>query len=141
MSHMNEQPDKNMPPIPKPAVTENFEEAVGDPWSVEFTLALTENDVFAIALAANYLELNDLKDLMCCRIVVWTKGKDIQGIRDVFQIENDFEGDEEAQVKAEIDTAMENFWIEMRKKRRKIGSGKFVLLTRTKSKYLKIKWS
>ena len=70
---------------------------------------MTDNDVFAVALAANKMNVKDLLELLSCKIAVKCKGKDIQGVREVFQMENDFTAQEEAAIAEEIKMAEENF--------------------------------
>ena len=107
MTHLHSQPGHALPTIPAPITADKFEDAIGDQWSVQFVEDLTKNDLFAVALAANKLDCKPLLDLTSARLAFECKDKDINGLREVFQIENDFTPEEEAQVAEEIKTAHE----------------------------------
>lgn len=90
-------------------------------WDRDF-MNLPQQQVFDIMLAANYLDIKKLLDLGklpasmllpslfffltkgalgCKTVALSVKGKTVQEIRDIFQIENDFTPEEEEQIRKE----------------------------------------
>ena len=65
--------------------------------------------MFEIALAANYMAVQELMDLLCALIAYRIKGQPADQIRQVFGIENDFSEAELAKIDAENKMAEENF--------------------------------
>ncbi|PWA48388.1 S-phase kinase-associated protein 1-like, SKP1/BTB/POZ domain protein [Artemisia annua] len=61
-------------------------------------------DLFAIILAANYLNIRPLLELMCKTVADMARGKTVQEIRNLFNIKNDLTPEEEEQI------ALENAW-------------------------------
>jgi len=60
-------------------------------------------------MAANYLDIKPLLDLGCAYVASMIKGKTPEQIRQMFNIENDFTPEEEAQIKQENKWAEESF--------------------------------
>lgn len=61
----------------------------------------SNNELFELTLAANYLDIRPLLDLCCARIASFIKGKSPEEIRKNLNIEMDFTPEEEAQIRAE----------------------------------------
>lgn len=76
-------------------------------WDEDF-LKVDDEELFALILAANYLELKPLLDLTCKSVADQIKGKTPEQIRARFNIKNDFTPEEEAEVQRE------NAWCEER---------------------------
>ena len=70
---------------------------------------MREDEVFAIGLAANKMNVQKLLELVACKIATRCKGQSVETMRAVFGMENDFTPAEEAQVAEEIKMAEENF--------------------------------
>jgi S-phase kinase-associated protein 1 len=67
-------------------------------WDREF-MNMEQDLVFELVIAANYLEMRELLDLGVKTIANMIKGKDVEEIREIFGIENDFTEEEEAEIK------------------------------------------
>jgi len=75
------------------------------PWDLDFC-KVDQSTIFELILAANYLDIQDLLDLMCKTVANMIKGKTPDEIRATFNIKNDF-------TPAEIeDVRAENSWVE-----------------------------
>jgi S-phase kinase-associated protein 1 len=72
-----------------------------------FTSELGQIELFDVILAANYLDNKPLLDLTCQKVANMIKGKTPEEIRAVFNIPNDFNADEERQVREENQWAFE----------------------------------
>lgn len=72
-------------------------------WNAEFVKPLVENPptLFALTMAAHYLDIHSLLDLTCQTIVGMIKGKTLEEIRQIFNIENDLSPEEEAKIRQE----------------------------------------
>ncbi|CAN0879430.1 SKP1-like protein 4, partial [Linum grandiflorum] len=69
-------------------------------WDQEF--AKVEHDpLFDLVLAANYLNIKSLVDLICQTVADMMKGKTPEEIREIFNIKNDYTPEEEAEVRRE----------------------------------------
>lgn len=106
---MKRMKDHEMPEIAKPVTTNNFADAVTDQWSIQYIDSMEEDEVFAIGLAANKMNVQKLLELVACKIATRVKGQSVETMRAVFGMENDFTPEEEAQVAEEIKMAEENF--------------------------------
>lgn len=78
--------------------------ATADKWDTDF-IALDTEELFAIILAANYLDIKGLLDLGCSKVADMLKGKTVEQIRTMFNIENDFTPEEEEKIKKENEWA------------------------------------
>jgi S-phase kinase-associated protein 1 len=76
-------------------------------WDVDFC-KVDQATLFALILAANYLDIKDLLDVTCKTVANMIKGKTPEEIRTTFNIKNDFTPEEEEQVRKE------NEWCEER---------------------------
>lgn len=74
-------------------------------WDQEF-LKVDQGTLFELIMAANYLDIKKLLDLCCKSVANMIKGKSANEIRKTFNIKNDFNEEEEAQVRKE------NTWCE-----------------------------
>ena len=69
-------------------------------WDAAF-VDLEQETLFALILAANFMDIRPLLDLTCAKVASMIKGKTPEQIRQVFNIVNDFSPDEEAKVREE----------------------------------------
>ena len=69
---------------------------------------MDQTTLFEMILAANYLEIKVLLDVLCKTVANTIKGKNPEEIRKTFNVENDFTPEEEEQVRKE------NEWCEER---------------------------
>lgn len=69
-------------------------------WYANF-VALDQETLFELILAANYMDIKPLLDLTCATVASLIKGKSPEDIRRQFNIINDFTPEEEAQVREE----------------------------------------
>ena len=66
-------------------------------WDVTYLESLKNvDDLVDLIVAANFLDIEGLECLGCAKIASVIKGKNVQEIRDLFGIENDFTPEEEA---------------------------------------------
>jgi len=91
--------------IQKPLKSTNLVECGVSEWDAKF-VEIEQEQIFALILAANYLDMKELLDLTCAKIASMIKGKNTEEIRKQFNIVNDFTPEEEAQI------AEENRWVE-----------------------------
>ncbi|KAJ9119102.1 hypothetical protein QFC22_003593 [Naganishia vaughanmartiniae] len=75
-------------------------------WDGKF-IQVDQEMLFEIILAANYLDIKPLLDLGCKTVANMIKGKSPEEIRKLFNIQNDFTPEEEAQIKRENEWAEE----------------------------------
>jgi S-phase kinase-associated protein 1 len=91
---------------PTSVVTEEKEKRTGDDiigWDLDFTANVDQQTLFELILAANYLDIKDLLDLLCKTIAKQLVGKTPQQIKDLFGIKVDFTPEEEEEVRREND--------------------------------------
>ena len=87
--------------IPKPLPNKNLEEAGVDSWDCEFIEMENMDDLIDLVVASNFLDIEGLLNLGCAKVASLIKGKNVEEIRDLFGIENDFTPEEEAQIREE----------------------------------------
>jgi S-phase kinase-associated protein 1 len=94
---------------PKPPVDDKNPPAEDDiiGWDIDFC-KVDQPTLFDLILAANYLDIKDLLDLMCKTVANMIKGKTPEEIKKTFNIKDDFTPEEEEQVRKE------NEWCEER---------------------------
>lgn len=92
--------------IERPLPTNNFSECI-DSWDYQY-IDLELDDIFAIILAANYMDIKPLMELASAKVASIIKGKSPEDIRKTFNIQNDFTAEEEAQIREENQWCMEN---------------------------------
>jgi len=73
-------------------------------WDQKF-IAVDQEMLFDIVLAANYLDIKPLLDLTCKTVSMMIKGKSPEEIRKLFNVENEFTPEEEAQIRRENEWA------------------------------------
>ena len=96
--------DHPLQEIEKPLKTDNLRDIVA-PWYADF-VDLEQETLFEVILAANYLDIKPLLELTCAKVATMIKGKSVVEVRKLFNIENDFTPEEEAQI------LEENKWAE-----------------------------
>ncbi|KAH1120282.1 hypothetical protein J1N35_003442 [Gossypium stocksii] len=69
-------------------------------WDANFA-KVDQNTLFYLTLAANFLNIKSLLDLMCQTVADMIKGKSPEEIRKTFNIENDFTPEEEEEIRRE----------------------------------------
>ncbi|PFH31746.1 putative suppressor of kinetochore protein 1 [Besnoitia besnoiti] len=95
--HYNNLPEE----IPKPLKSSNLAEVVSE-WDYQFINENSDQKIlFALILAANYLNIKPLLDLSVAKVATMIKSKTPEEIRRIFNIVNDFTPEEEAQVREE----------------------------------------
>ncbi|KAG4102473.1 E3 ubiquitin ligase SCF complex, Skp subunit [Neocallimastix lanati (nom. inval.)] len=97
-THHKDDPVK--PPVEGPRTSE-----ITDEWDKEF-MNIDQGSLYELILAANYLDIKDLLDLGCKTVANMIKGKKVEELRKLFNIQNDFTPEEEEQIKKE------NAWCE-----------------------------
>ena len=85
--------------IEKPLKSANMAEVVQE-WYSNF-IAVEQEVLFELILAANYMDIKPLLDLTCATVASLIKGKSPEEIRKTFNIVNDFTPEEEASVREE----------------------------------------
>ena len=85
--------DKTPKDIPKPMPSSNLSEVI-DEWDVNFINSIELDNVFDLINAANYMDIPSLLDLSCAKIASLMKGKTIQEIKTMFNIECDLTEEE-----------------------------------------------
>ena len=99
----------NEPPeIDKPLSHSDMTQVV-DAWWAEYIDIGTQEELFELVMAANYLDVKSLLELSCAKVASQIKGKSIPEIRKYFSIENDFTPEEEALIAEENRWAEESF--------------------------------
>jgi S-phase kinase-associated protein 1 len=88
-----------MTEIEKPLKSANMSEVVQE-WYANF-VAVEQETLFELILAANYMDIKSLLDLTCATVASMIKGKSPEEIRKTFNIVNDFTPEEEQQVREE----------------------------------------
>jgi len=88
-----------MQDIEKPLKSQNMFEVVSE-WDANY-IEVDQATLFAIILAANYLDIPSLLDISCAKVASMIKGKTPEEIRKTFNIANDFTPEEEQQVREE----------------------------------------
>lgn len=83
--------DNAFPQIAKPLPTADFTENLGgNEWYIDFIQGLEQDEMFAVGLAANLMDIPELNDLIACKIACLCKGKSVAECRTVFGVANDF---------------------------------------------------
>jgi S-phase kinase-associated protein 1 len=75
-----------------------------DEWDQKF-MDIDQEMLFDMILAANYLDIKPLLDIGCKIVANMIKGKNVEEIRKIFNITNDFTPEEEEQIKRENEWA------------------------------------
>lgn len=76
-------------------------------WDSDF-ISLDNSTLFEIILAANYLNIEDLLDLGTSAVADKMRGRKPEEIREIFEIENDYTPEQEAEVRKENAWAFED---------------------------------
>ena len=69
-------------------------------WDEDF-LQLEQAELYDLLLAANYLEIKDLLDVICKTVALMIQDKSAEEIREKFDVKNDFSKAEEEKIKEE----------------------------------------
>lgn len=91
--------DDNMAEIEKPLKSKEMSAVVSE-WYAQY-IDIDQQTLFAVILAANYMEIQPLLDLSCAKVATMIKGKSPEEIRQTFNIVNDFTPEEEKQIREE----------------------------------------
>ena len=94
--HYKEEP---MQDIEKPLKTNNIKDVVSQFYGDFVDIEIEQ--LYEIILAANYLDVKPLLEVTCAAVAAMMKGKSIEEIRTLFNIENDFTPEEEEQIREE----------------------------------------
>ncbi|XP_057828727.1 SKP1-like protein 1A [Cryptomeria japonica] len=70
-------------------------------WDEELVKHMDQDTLFRLIVAAKYLEIHNLVDLMCKTIADRIKDKSVEELREIFHVQNDFTPEEEEQVRHE----------------------------------------
>ena len=87
--------------IKKPLVSNVLTQNNVDEWDANFITMEKVDDTIDLVIAANFLDIESLVALGCAKIATFIKGKDVEQIREVFNIQNDFTPQEEANLREE----------------------------------------
>ncbi|KAL1195393.1 SKP1-like protein 19 [Cardamine amara subsp. amara] len=74
-------------------------------WDANFMKNLDLDTIFSLILAANYLNVKGLLDLVCQTVADHIKDKTPEEVRTIFNIENDFTEEEEKAIRTEYEWA------------------------------------
>lgn len=88
---------EKMKEIPKPLHTTDLSTVIQQVYA-DF-IDKTDNEIYDIIMAANFLDIPPLLELGCAKIATFIKGKTSDEIRKLLNIENDFTPEEEAEIK------------------------------------------
>ena len=88
VEYLNHYKDKEPQLIPKPFTSNNLIN-VTDEWDINFIKNMDMNSIYDLINASNYLEIPSLLDLCCAYIITLIKGKPIEEMRKLFNIECD----------------------------------------------------
>lgn len=77
---------------------------IADEWDATF-IKMSKDELFAVLMAANYLDIKPLLDLGCKSVASVIKGKSVEEVRDYFGIVNDFTPEEEERIRIETSWA------------------------------------
>ena len=80
--------EKEPQQIPKPLSSNNLSN-VTDEWDINFIKNMDMNSIYDLINASNYLEIPSLLDLSCAYVITLIKGKSIEEMRKIFNIECD----------------------------------------------------
>ncbi|KAK9283094.1 hypothetical protein L1049_011324 [Liquidambar formosana] len=75
-------------------------------WDAEFA-EKDQAELYDLIMAANYLNIKDLLDLMCWKVADIIKGKQPEEIRKIFNIVNDFTPEENEEIRSQNSWAFE----------------------------------
>jgi len=96
---------KNDPPASADEESDSRKKSTDiDDWDQKF-MAVDQEMLFEIILAANYLDIKQLLDVGCKTVANMIKGKSPEEIRKTFNIQNDFTPEEEDQIRRENEWA------------------------------------
>jgi S-phase kinase-associated protein 1 len=96
---MNEYSNSKMERIEKPLRSSDMKELVGT--FARFVDDITQEQLFELIKAANYMYISPLLDLSCAKVATMIRGKTPEEIRKTFNIVNDFTPEEEQAVREE----------------------------------------
>lgn len=86
--------------IPKPLPSSKLSDIDGiDDWDVKFMESLTQDELFGVLLAANFMDVKPLLNLCCAKTASLMKGKTPKEIKDQFNIKDDYTKEEEEELK------------------------------------------
>ena len=83
LEHIYEFP---MEDIPKPIKSDKMIENVNE-WHANFIDQQSQDDIFALILAANFMDIKSLLDLGCSKVATMIKGKTPEEIRLTFNVD------------------------------------------------------
>ena len=85
--------DKTPKDIPKPLPSNDLKEFLTE-WDYNFINNIDNDEVFDLIVASNYMDIPSLLDLCCSKIASLVKGKKVNDIRKMFEIECDLTEEE-----------------------------------------------
>jgi len=94
-----------MKEIVKPIQSSIMADLVSD-WDSEF-INVDSEFLYKLLKAANYLDIKPLMSLVSAKAATWIRGKTVEDIRAQFKIVNDFNPEEEAEIRKQIKWALE----------------------------------
>jgi hypothetical protein len=90
--------DKAIPKVEKPLKSNKLEAVIKDEWLCKF-LEMPIKDLKELIMAANYMGLAELEELVGCTIASKIMGKNVEEFRTEFGVVKDFTEDEEKKLK------------------------------------------
>lgn len=103
LTYMNHHVDNPAKPIEKPLKSDKMAEVLEDPFDVEFIKDTPLEMDFRLLLAANYLNIDGLLDLMCGKVASRLKGLTPEQIHEKYGIVTTLTKEEEAQLLREAE--------------------------------------
>jgi hypothetical protein len=82
----------------KPLPSKNFADAVEDPWDAEFVdkvLATSQQHLYDLILAANYMDIESLLRLCCARTACLLKGQPLEKFKGILDPQQSIQNDNE----------------------------------------------
>lgn len=83
-----------LPALKKPVSSPNIADQGATDWYVQFVTPLGETDLYHLIMAANFMDIKPLFDLMCATIACSIYHKSPQEVRQMFNIPDDISFDE-----------------------------------------------
>lgn len=81
----------------QPITTDDITKIVPQ-WYANFVNTLEHNDMYELMLAAHYMDIADLVDLLCLKLATMVRNKGPDEINEIFQVGRPFTPEEEEEI-------------------------------------------